>query len=373
LDKHLHIVCLDVPYPADYGGVFDLFYKIKSLHEAGISIHLHCFEYGRGKQQELNKYCESVNYYERKNIISSFSFRIPYIVSSRANPELLANLQKDGYPILLEGIHCTFYLFSGDLTGRKVMVRLHNVEYNYYNELSKSTNDILRKAFFKLESLLLKKYETLLVNKAIFFTVSEKDKETYKKLGAKRIEYLPVFLPFTQVNSEAGKGSFCLYHGNLSVPENEKAAFWLLENVVNVLDLPLVIAGKNPSVNFETKARKNDNVCVVANPTSQELDDLIRKAQVNLLPSFNVTGVKIKLLNALFNGRFIITNKESVEGTGLEDLCIIADTIEEFKEKTAQAFNKASFTEADIHKRKNLLEKNYDNESNVQKLIQLIW
>ena len=49
-EKHLHIVCLDVPYPVDYGGVFDLFYKIKALSEAGVKIHLHCFEYGRGQQ-----------------------------------------------------------------------------------------------------------------------------------------------------------------------------------------------------------------------------------------------------------------------------------------------------------------------------------
>ncbi len=361
-----------MPYPADYGGVFDLFYKIISLHQQGINIHLHCFDYGRGKQEELNKYCHSVNYYERKNIISSFSFRLPYIVSSRANPELLLNLIKDDYPILLEGIHCTYYLFSGDLKGRKVIVRLHNVEFIYYSELSKSTNDILRKAYFKLESFLLKKYETLLASKAIFFAVSEKDKETYEKLGAKRIEYVPVFLPFTQVNSEAGKGTFCLYHGNLSVTENEKAAFWLLENVINVLELPFVIAGKNPSLNFEAKARKNENVCIIANPTQEELDDLIRKAQVNLLPSLNITGVKIKLLNALFNGRLVVTNKESVDGTGLENLCIIADSVEDFKEKTAQAF-KASFTEADIHKRQNLLEKNYDNEANAEKLIQRIW
>nr|MDQ6904155.1 glycosyltransferase family 4 protein [Bacteroidota bacterium] len=165
---------------------------------------------------------------------------------------------------------------------------------------------------------------------------------------------------------------FCLYHGNLSVTENEKAAFWLLENVINVLELPFVIAGKNPSLNFEAKARKNENVCIIANPTQEELDDLIRKAQVNLLPSLNITGVKIKLLNALFNGRLVVTNKESVDGTGLENLCIIADSVEDFKEKTAQAF-KASFTEADIHKRQNLLEKNYDNEANAEKLIQRIW
>ena len=62
MEKHLHIVCLNVPYPVDYGGVFDLFYKLPAMQAAGVNIHLHCFDYGRGEQQELNKYCVSVNY-----------------------------------------------------------------------------------------------------------------------------------------------------------------------------------------------------------------------------------------------------------------------------------------------------------------------
>ena len=55
----IHIISLNVPYPANYGGVIDVFYKIKSLHEAGVQIHLHCFDYGRGNQPELEKYCNN--------------------------------------------------------------------------------------------------------------------------------------------------------------------------------------------------------------------------------------------------------------------------------------------------------------------------
>ncbi|MGH2563383.1 MAG: mannosyltransferase, partial [Ginsengibacter sp.] len=127
-DKHLHIVCLDVPYPPDYGGVFDLFYKIRSLHSIGINIHLHCFEYGRGKQEELKKYCKSVSYYKRKNFLNGLSLRLPFIVSSRANRVLLNNLLKDDHPVLLEGIHCSYFLYSGELKNRKIIIRLHNVE-----------------------------------------------------------------------------------------------------------------------------------------------------------------------------------------------------------------------------------------------------
>ena len=62
-EKHLHIITHDVPWPADFGGVVDLFFKIKSLSEAGIKIHLHCFVNSRPPQDELNKFCFIITYY----------------------------------------------------------------------------------------------------------------------------------------------------------------------------------------------------------------------------------------------------------------------------------------------------------------------
>ena len=54
--KQLHIISFDVPFPADYGGVIDVFFKIKALHKADVKIILHCFEYGRLPQVELRKF-----------------------------------------------------------------------------------------------------------------------------------------------------------------------------------------------------------------------------------------------------------------------------------------------------------------------------
>ena len=55
MDKHLHIISFTVPYPVNQGGVYDVFYKLQALQEQGVRIHLHCFDYGRGEQPELNQ------------------------------------------------------------------------------------------------------------------------------------------------------------------------------------------------------------------------------------------------------------------------------------------------------------------------------
>ena len=373
-DKTLHIICHDVPWPADYGGVVDLFYKIKALHEEGIKIKLHCFDYGRGKQNELNKYCEEVNYYERSHGLKAISVTLPYIVKSRANSLLLKNLLKDEYPILMEGIHCTAFLkFLLDETDKKIILRLHNVEFLYYSRLFQSERNLFKKLYFLNESMFLKQYERKLPDDLPIVAVSSNDAIFYREqLDKINTGYLPVFIPFSSVNGVEGIGTYCLYHGNLSVAENEKAAIWLLNKVFSLAKVPFIIAGKDPSQRLIKKIGKNKNVRLVANPSDTELNELIAKAQINVLPSFNNTGVKLKLINALYNGRHCVVNDDGVLGSSLEDACHIGSTSNAIASIITQLYHHP-FGEEEINLRKRLLGQIFNNKQNVQRLIQLIW
>lgn len=368
-EKNLHIICLDIPWPVDYGGVFDLFFKIKSLFEEGVKIHLHCFEYGRSQQKELNKYCVDVKYYPRTTGHHAFCFSIPYIVCSRNNPLLLQNLLKDDYPILMEGVHCTYFLQSGDLKDRKVFVRLHNVEYLYYDHLAKTTNSFLKKLYYQRESKLLKIYEASLKNKATFWTVNNADKVVFEnELGFSPIDNLPPFLPAYQPQWSAQKGCYCLYHGNLSVDENEKAVIWLLENVFSTIDIPMVIAGKKPSDQLRKLIHERQSTCLIENPGEKEMQELIQKAQVNILPSFNSTGIKLKLINALFNGRHCLVNSAAVDGTGLADCCTIANTQQCMQEELQKLYHQP-YTYYQFNYRSELLKQMFNNKENAIKMI----
>lgn len=372
-DRHLHIVCLDVPYPVDYGGVFDLFHKIRSLHQAGVKVHLHCFEYGRGPQPALHDYCEEVHYYPRCEGHKGFSHRLPYIVCSRSSSELLNRLLEDDHPILLEGIHCTYLLNDRRFDGRKIVLRLHNVEYRYYRQLYESERSLFKKLYYLHESNLLHQYERRIAGKVRILAVSFKDQERYRtEFGAADIDTIPVFLPFEQVKSREGTGCFCLYHGNLSVSENEQVVIWLLKKVFADMDSPFIISGKNPSAKLSRFIRQYPHVCLIPNPSEEELQDLIAKAQVNVLPSFNCTGVKLKLLNALFNGRHCIVNPDAVEGTGLQDTCHVANCAEDVRRLLGE-LSARPFAPEEIVARKQLLEGLYDQKANLEKLIQAIW
>lgn len=368
-EKHLHIVCLDVPWPVDYGGVFDLFYKIKSLSEEGIKIHLHCFEYGRGQQPELNKYCVEVKYYQRLKGHRAFCFSLPHIVCSRNNPLLLQNLLKDDYPVLLEGIHSTYFLHTGDLANKKVFVRLHNVEFLYYAHLATTTTSIFKQFFYQRESKLLKKYESSLKNKAVFWTVNVADKYTFEhELNFPPIDNLPPFLPVYEPKFIGEKGSYCLYHGNLSVDENEKAVTWLLETILPGLEVPLVVAGKKPSDLLRKMILERPHTCLIEDPGEPQMQELIKKAQVNVLPSFNATGIKMKLINALFNGRHCLVNEAAVDGTGLHNCCTIANNEESMKRELQKLYQQP-YTYYQFEHRNNVLKDMFDNKQHAEKMI----
>jgi glycosyltransferase involved in cell wall biosynthesis len=372
-EKHLHIVCLDVPYPVDYGGVFDLFHKIRLLSHTGIKVHLHCFEYGRGPQSVLEDYCVEVNYYARCEGHKGFSHRLPYIVCSRSSGRLLDRLLMDDHPILLEGVHCTYLLNDPRFSKRNIILRLHNVEYQYYRQLYRCERSLLKKIYYRHESHLLRQYEHSIAGKVRILAVSDRDNRLYKQeFGATDISTLPVFLPFEQVQSKEGTGCFCLYHGNLSVAENEQVVRWLLRKIFAQLEMPLVISGKNPSPRLERLIRQYPQVCLIANPSEEELQDLILKAQVNILPSFNCTGIKLKLLNALYNGRHCIVNRDMVESTGLESICHVAEGEDDIRAMITGLFSQPLKTE-EIETRKEVLGRLYDQQTNLHTLVQAIW
>lgn len=369
MDKYLHIVSFDVPYPPDYGGVSDIFYKIKSLHEEGVKIILHCFEYGRGEHSELNLYCENVIYYPRKKK-AILHTRLPYIVASRINKTLEQNLNKDNHPILLEGIHCSYLVYNNQLKDRKVLIRLHNVEYLYYQYLFKIEYNPLKKIYYYQESQRLKKYEKRLAVLGNFLAINKKDCDWYKEtLKAKTVTWLPAFVAGNQINSLNGLGEYCLYQGNLSVVENEMAALWLIEKIFSICNKPLIIAGKNPTAKLKKQIQQFANVQLVSNPSEIEMLELTKNAQIILVPSFNVTGSKIKLFNALIQGRHVVVNAATTAGTGLEELCILADTEEQFISKINKYFA-VPFSQNEIEQRSNTLFSIYNNRKNAIEIIE---
>lgn len=369
-EQHLHIISFDIPFPANYGGVIDVFFKAKSLTEHGIKVHLHCFEYNRKRNPELDKTFYKVNYYKRdvsrKNLFKS----VPYIVSSRVSEELIENLCKDDYPILMEGLHTSALLEDERLASRKKVVRTHNIEHEYYHHLAKAESDIFKKYYYYNESAKLKRYEVTLEKADNLIAISENDKK-YFSSEYDNVVFIPAFHPFKEISIKEGRGEYVLYHGNLSVAENINAVKYLVNNVFDNSKYKFKIAGLNPSRQIIKAVAGMGNIELISNPSDEELQTLIENAHINISITAQATGLKLKLLNTLYNGRFCLVNDKMLSGTNLDKLCIIANDNGGLKRKINTLFKK-DFTRKEIEKRKLILTTLYNNGNNTRKLIDLV-
>lgn len=364
LGKELNVISFDVPSPPSYGGVVDIYYKLQALHKEGVEIHLHCYQYGRGSAADLKKICKTVTYYPRRTFRNPFYGKLPYIVATRNTKAMIENLNKNDFPILFEGLHCCYYLNHETLKDRIKIVRTHNIEHDYYKNLEMVEDSFFKKYFFRLESERLKKFENNLKHAAVVAAISPNDYKYFQK-HYKNAIYLPAFHPNTEVNINTGKGKYLLYHGNLGVGENDEAAMFLVKNVFSELPYPVTIAGNNPSLALKTEVEKYPNILLSDKVKSNQILSLIKNAQINVLPTFQSTGIKLKLINSLFIGRHCVVNDKMVKNTGLEGLCVKANKPADFIKAINKLWGK-EFTEKDIAERESILTEQFTNTENVK-------
>ena len=65
-EKQLHFISMDVPFPPNYGGIIDVFFKLKAFNQSGVKIYLHLFGFKNERNLELEKYAEKVYFYPIK-------------------------------------------------------------------------------------------------------------------------------------------------------------------------------------------------------------------------------------------------------------------------------------------------------------------
>ncbi|MDF9831027.1 glycosyltransferase family 1 protein [Parabacteroides sp. PF5-6] len=372
MHKSIHIISFNVPSPPNYGGIIDVYYKLKALHAAGVQIILHCFDYGRGEAPELEAFCVKVYYYKRKTGLWTNLSLLPYNVYSRKDPALISNLLQNDYPILFEALHTCYYLDDERLKNRLKIYRESNIEHDYYYHLSKASRGWIKKTFLRVEAWRYHRYEKVLRHADRMLVVSTADTDYLKKQFPEvEVEYMPSFHANDRVTIEPGQSDFILYHGNLSVVENEFAALYLIREVFSKLPHRCVIAGMNPSRHLREAAAPYAHIEIKANPDQDEMDYLVRNAQIQTLITFQDTGLKLKLLNSLFSGRHVLVNSLMLTGSGLDDLCTIANTPGEMILACEQLMQMPMNT-ARIAEREQLLFPNYSNRHQAERLKDLL-
>ncbi len=349
-----------------------IYHRIRALHEAGIEIILHTFYKQFMLANPLSAYCKVIYQYPRLSIWKIQNLKFPFFVQSRRSEALVNVLAADDHPILFEGLHTTFHFDDSRLRGRRKYVRMHNVESDYYGHLARIEANVLKKFYYRFESSACKKLESSVLKKANrVFAISRADHDYFSHRHIASF-WIPPFID-PVVRSPSGLGKFALYHGDLSIQENENAVMFLVKKVFNDLEFPLVIAGYRPSRRLIRVIQAEPKIKLYVSPAHQDMNALVSNAQMILAPFSQTTGYKMKLLESLTKSRHIITSKNMLVVEELKDvLHFVEDDPTSWKDRIQQVASKP-FGPVDVELRQRLMTHTFDPHLNAAKMIEVIF
>jgi len=183
----------------------------------------------------------------------------------------------------------------------------------------------------------------------------------------------PFFNDSPKVSSNEEKvvdGDYVLFQGNLSVKENEYAAVEIARYIAPHCNHKVVVAGKNPSRYLKKMLKSRANIELIASPSIEVMDNLITHANVNLLMTFQQTGIKLKLLHALQSGKHIIINSKMDDSGIFGEMCHVIDENKAIASKIDELISKP-FTSEMKAERDVKFNKYYNNKLNAEKILEI--
>lgn len=332
--KTLHIVSFDNPYPANYGGVIDVFYKLQCFKELNFEIILHIYSEELKSSKVLNELCNTIYYYKRKKQWYKHLSLNPFVVVSRFDSLIINNLNKDNHPILFEGLHTSLPIFNKHLNNRKFYLRAHNIEHNYYKGLAKSETKLLKKVILSIESIKLKLYEKKVFNKInTVLPISNYEFSYFKKAYDVETVLLPVFHKNIKVINLNPIGNYALYQGDLRVSDNKRVVSRLIK-MFNDINFTLLIASNVSEKKFNKLFPKRSiNIKYEKIINDEHLDLLFEGAHVNTIFSYQNSGTKLKLINALYNSRFCLINDNMIDENSIKKICNVENDLLKYKKE----------------------------------------
>lgn len=335
----------ECPYPPNSGGRSGIWNRIVQFSKNN---EIFLFSIGDDEDyqyvNEINKYCKETKFYKKTKSISTIikSLIYPYTAVSRWNNSMKKDVQNVITKIEPDFIIVDLPQMLGNLDKKtlkeqNIILCQHNIEHKTLRDIAKGIKNPIKRLIYYIVSKQLELYEKKMYNKNLFKLVtfvSIDDKKYFEnKYKYKNTLLVPVGAYITdEINNE---GKDVIFVAKMSYPPNEEAAIWYLENVWDNVykennSTKFYIVGKDPSENIKQLAKKHKNVIVTG--TVESLKEYYDMAKIVVAPIFTGGGVNVKLLEALGNGKLVVTTPKGIEGTDFEKniQVLVCESAEEF-------------------------------------------
>lgn len=281
--------------------------------------------------------------------------------------------------IYLEFSKFDFAAIQAKNSGKKLILRLHNVERDYSLNLLKkkySLSNLLKYIYtIRKEKKIVKLADHIIV-------LTDTDKGRLKRAYSsemlnKAISTIPVCIDRSkpEFNRSNNKHQIYLITGSLWYGPNYEGIMWFVKNVWVKLNNSgqLLIAGFNPNPDLIKFTKKVSSIRLIPNPV--DITNYFKESDIYISPIFDGAGMKVKVAEALSYGLPIIGTSHSYIGYQIKNgkNSFIANTPEEM----INAINTYSSMEKKMKVKMKkeaykLFETQHSMEISVQKLEQIL-
>jgi len=377
-------ICTKVPFPPKDGGAAAVYALSKTFAKLGHHVDIiavnpskHYVLPNQPDQLPFTIYSISVN--TRVLILEAIgnllfsrtSYHIKRFISEDFKNKLINILENKSYDIVqIEGIYLCCYLpVIRKHSNAKISLRAHNVEHLLWQDIILKETRFLFRQYLKIQLKRLKKFEVSQLGLVdVIVTISQADENAFRILNAKAkiitIQFgidlnEEKFQTLSTINS-------IFYIGALDWLPNQEALIWFLEKVwPKVLDqfpsLVFHIAGRNAPKRLTEKLNKVEHV--VFHGEVENSSDFMRTYDLMVVPLFSGGGMRVKIIEAMNNGKVIVASNKACEGIPVQNNrhLRMVNSIDEFVSAIEISIKQPETNVHLLEEAKSLINENFDN------------
>ncbi len=229
-----------------------------------------------------------------------------------------------------------------------VILRTHNVENQIWQRMAMSERNCCKRWYIKHLALTLRAYEREHVNNFDgVVSITDNDADYFRSEGCRKpIVTIPFAITPVSVDGVAEQPGTLFHLGSMDWLPNQEGVRWFLDRVWPLIhsqmpSLTLHLAGRRMS--DQLLNLKLEGVHIVG-----EVPDaatFIASKQINVVPLLSGSGIRVKIIEAMSQGKAVITTTVGAQGIGAVDgrHLLIADTPERFAAQIRRCVDDPAF------------------------------
>lgn len=346
---HIVLISHKPPFPSIDGGCIATANMIQNLQKCGYTIKLFCFATDKHPFPKKEKYpkwfkdCQpEYEYINTKTTfgaaVKAFFSSTSYFISRFKSEKLKIKITdyiniKQPDAVQIESLY-SFLLVDFKKTNQLIAYRSHNIEHQLWEDRIKAEKNVLKRLFLKNANKKLHRFEENSIKK-VDACIALTDAEGKWILSIRKtlqVQIIQLGFPKKQKISDLDLQRDLFYIGAFDWAPNVEGMDWFVEKVFPIIKkkqpgITLHIAGKNLDKGKYIQHKGINNYGEIKDKTA-----FFNAHGIMILPLFSGSGLRIKLIEALFYGKAIVATNKAAEGIAIEPgiTAFLSDETEEF-------------------------------------------